>query len=79
MPGRKVRTADARSLNAWRLNLQRVDLDVAAKPLQLVELVPTPARSRVCVSCGPFVVEVEPDHDDGQIRRVLPLVATCSG
>lgn len=73
---------DARSLNAWRVNLahrRRV-------PLRLVELVvdaaeqaqPPVARNAGCrVRCGDFVVEVDAGFDQSTLSRVLGVVRGC--
>ena len=78
---------DARSLNAWRVNLARVGRDLGRRPpaaptsgLRLVELVaiaPTfPCAYRV--RCGLFEVEVAGEIDTvrlGQLLRVM--AASC--
>lgn len=70
---------DARSLNAWRLNLER---EKHAAP-QLVELVPAPAlvggapASGYRIRCGAFEVEAGPDFDEAGLRRLLRVVASC--
>ena len=70
---------DGRSLNAWRLNLERPRRRQPAG-LRLVELVPEVARAATVglrVSCGPFVVEVPDDFDEHALARLLCLVAAC--
>jgi hypothetical protein len=74
---------DARSLNAWRLNLERRSAE-AAKPseLRLFELVSEAAPPRSAVSgvrlvLGELVVEVDRGFDAGTLGRVLDLVAPC--
>ena len=71
---------DGRSLNAWRLNLER--RASAGSALRLVELVstvetpqsqPTALRMR----CGVFVVEVDRDFDRDTLARLLAVVALC--
>lgn len=66
---------DARSLNAWRVNLERSGpTDV----LRLVELVPQRASSgAVSVRCGVFTVHVEEAFDERVLARVLAVVASC--
>lgn len=72
---------DARSLNAWRLNLERNTRRTGE--LRLVELVPTsppaqpssPARYQVHV--GGFTVEVDDRFDDGVLARLLGVVTGC--
>ena len=73
---------DARSLNAWRLNLARSDGPSAAEPsptLCMLELVPTTPRSEVTyrVRCGAFEVEVDADFDDHVLGRLLRVVGAC--
>jgi hypothetical protein len=67
---------DARSLNAWRLTLERRS---ERGPTRFVELVPrVSARSPVYrVRCGDFIVETETDFDDESLLRLLRLVAAC--
>lgn len=69
---------DARSLNAWRVNLAR-GAEVAPGVLRLVELVPAePDRSRVWrVRCGRFEVEVDAVFDEEELVRLLSAVARC--
>ena len=66
---------DARSLNAWRITLERRD---ASRP-HLVELVATApaAMATYRVRCGPFEVEVTDDFDDRSLGRLLRVVAAC--
>lgn len=72
---------DARSLNAWRLNLERGKSTPGdRRALRVVELVPTtPPRSntRYEVRCGRFVVEVDEDFDERVLSRLLAVVAGC--
>jgi transposase-like protein len=70
---------DARSLNAWRLNLERG----AAAPTapRLVELVaadrsPRPP-ARYTVHVGELAVEVDAGFDDDVLRRLISVVASC--
>lgn len=68
---------DARSLNAWRLNLERGGRE-KPEELRVVELVPEVRMSSVFrVACGPFVVEVPPDFDQRALCRLLDAVASC--
>jgi|SRR5690554_639577 len=71
---------DARSLNAWRLNLERREREPSTA-LRVVELVPTAPRpssaTPLRVRCGPFVVEVADDFDDDALARLLTVVASC--
>jgi transposase-like protein len=65
---------DARSLNAWRLTLER---RTARRP-RLVELVTTPPPPSVYrVRCGAFEIETPADFDDASLGRLLRLVASC--
>lgn len=67
---------DARSLNAWRLNLSR-STEVSA-PLRLVELLPPAASTAVYrVHARGFMVEVEDDFDDRVLARLLAVVVGC--
>jgi hypothetical protein len=68
---------DARSLNAWRLNLGRPE--PAAGPVRLVELVGPAVASGapLVVRCGPFSVEVSEGADDDVLQRVLRAMASC--
>ena len=67
---------DARSLNAWRLNLGE------RRPrteLRLVELVSaqTVTAARYVVRCGDLAVEVDEHFDPAVLRRLLVVVASC--
>lgn len=70
---------NARSLNAWRLVLERRDRARGRGGLRLVELVVPPAtpaaRYRVCV--GELAVEVDEHFDSETLRRLLVVVSTC--
>lgn len=72
---------DGRSLNAWRINLDRRGQAASDGPmrLRLVELVahPTVAPSRYVVRMGEFAVEVDDGFDDATLRRLLGVVASC--
>ena len=72
---------DARSLNAWRLNLERGSAAPDEGPgLRVVELVPkTVPRSnpQYAVRYGDFVVEVGEDFDERVLGRLLGVVARC--
>ena len=67
---------DARSLNAWRLNLGRPDRQ---PPLRLVELVatqPAPeAAAAYRIRCGVFEVDASLDFDEASLGRLLRVVA----
>mgnify|MGYP006883436319 FL=1 len=67
---------DARSLNAWRLNLGRSQTE--SPTLRLVEIVPeAPTEEPLRVSCGLFVVEVPAGFDERTLARLLGVVAAC--
>lgn len=68
---------DARSLNAWRLNLERRDRRFGE--LHLVELVPTAPMpsARYRIHHREFVVELDERFDDAVVARLLAVVATC--
>ena len=72
---------DARSLNAWRVNLAQRERQDTPETLRLVELVPTPPRGRehsgIRIRRGPWTVEVDPDFDPGMLVDVLAAVAQC--
>ncbi len=67
---------DGRSLNAWKVNLER--RGAPAKTIRMLELVPAgrPA-AEYRVRCGPFVGEVDDAFDDGVLARLLTVVAGC--
>jgi hypothetical protein len=69
---------DARSLNAWRLNLGW------PRPARLVELVadeavvePNRGTARYVVRVGQLGVEVGDDFEEGTLRRLLAVVSSC--
>lgn len=70
---------DARSLNAWRLNLER-GAGAATAP-RLVELVPVDQsprpEARYTVRIGEVAVEVDGGFDDDVLRRLISVVASC--
>lgn len=70
---------DARSLNAWRLILDRASGRSSARPLRLVELVSdAPAPNAVHrVRCGPFEVDIEGEIDEDRLVRLLRAVAAA--
>ena len=68
---------DARSLNCWRVALERRG---KTRPVRLVELVaaPQPERcARFVVRAGEFSVEVDDNFDEVALRRLLRVVAQC--
>lgn len=72
---------DARSLNAWRLNLERAAARrEAASVVRLVELVPKTEPVVVAtyvILCGDLAVEVDERFEAGTLRRLLEVVRTC--
>jgi uncharacterized OsmC-like protein len=72
----RARGIDARSLNAWRINLEGAQRGHAPRLVELVAATPArPATYRV--RCGSFEVETSGDFDDDSLRRLLRLVAAC--
>ena len=71
---------DARSLNAWRMNLGRRG-ERRQPALRLVELVPadngSEASHPLVVRCGPWSVEVTSDVDEVLLATVLRVITTC--
>ncbi len=66
---------DGRSLNAWRVNLER-EPDHAG----MVELVPFATASpspTYRIRRGELVVEFDGDFDDGDLHRLLGVVLAC--
>ncbi len=72
---------DARSLNAWRINLRQRERADDPQPLRLVELVPTsppkPTRPGVRICRGSWAIEVDSDFDSAVLIQVLDAVAQC--
>lgn len=71
---------DGRSLNAWRLNLERSDSESGWRPVRLVELVATdasPPSERYVIRSGAFTVEVGELFEDATLLRLLRVVASC--
>ena len=70
---------DGRSLNAWRLNLERGER--RRRPVHLVELVPAtptvPATARYVVRCGELEVDLDEGFDDETLLRLLRVVVAC--
>lgn len=67
---------DGRSLNAWKVNLER--RGAPATTIRMLELVPAgrPA-AEYRVRCGSFVVEVGDSFDDRVLARLLTVVSGC--
>lgn len=71
---------NARSLNGWRLTLERQERAGAVAPLRLVELVAPrrpAAEARYQIRLGDVTVEVDDQFDPGTLRRLLSVVAGC--
>ena len=73
---------DARSLNAWRLILERRQAqdETQTDRLQLIELVPSapPATSRpLTLRCGAWSIDVAADTDLVLLGKVLGVVEAC--
>lgn len=75
---------DGRSLNAWRLKLERPRRTRRpTKRVELIELKPTGAQvvenqdRSLVVRLGAFTVEVGNDFDESALSRVLKVVARC--
>ena len=72
---------NARSLNAWRVNLERKTrrrqrltfLELVADTTEVAVTSPSTLRLGV----GDVWVEVPADFDEAHLRRVLQVVATC--
>lgn len=83
----RARGIDARSLNAWRINLSRGGADEkrkakrATRRPRLIELVPAAASStltaRYVVRVGGCAVELGDDFDDATLRRVIAVLRSC--
>ncbi len=72
---------DGRSLNAWRMNLERARHRDDERAPRLVELVPAQPvleeSVRYVVHCGELAVEVDHRFDDDVLRRLLGVMASC--
>lgn len=71
---------DGRSLNAWRMNLERASAGSdGGSRAELVELVVGrgPSASGLSIRCGPFVVEVDGTVDSALLGRVLRVLVQC--
>jgi len=71
---------DGRSLNAWRLNLERAQ--AASHPVRLVELlaVPPPEHqrpTRYTVRVNDLAIEVDEHFDGAVLRRLIGVVSSC--
>lgn len=70
---------DARSLNAWRVNLGRSSKSAKVTELALVELVPPPsgARARYVLDLGAARLEFDDLCSADTLRRVVTAVRAC--
>ena len=74
---------DARSLNAWRLNLARREgRESPVAALRLVELVPQAspvpaAGSGVRLRLGGVVIELDRDFDEHTLARTVDALSAC--
>lgn len=71
---------DGRSLNAWRVTMERNSTRRVKGELELVELVPIAAPKNdalYVVRCGAFAVEVDPRFEERTLGRLLRVVASC--
>ncbi len=71
---------DARSLNVWRVILERPNRARPTPPLRLVELVPravAPPHAGGRIRCGALIVEVDPSFEDHVLAHGLAVVARC--
>jgi hypothetical protein len=75
---------DGRSLRAWTLNLSRraapAGKRARAKPVQLIELVPSGAlrrTARYVVRVGQHDVEVDDQFEESTLRRLVAVLASC--
>ena len=76
---------DARSLNAWRLNLERRAAAASSAPLRLVELVAReePTESSKSVASGVrievdgLVIQLDRGFDSEVLFKLLDMVAPC--
>ena len=69
---------DARSLNAWRLNLSRKSTAQEERPLRLVEVVAAGPSSRpLTVRVGDVSVDVPMGFDEDTLARLLGVLVAC--
>ena len=73
---------DGRSLNAWRLVLERRDRkrDRVPEPIEFMELIPTEPSSRqptLDLRVHDVRIAVPVDFDDRHLERVLRVVLAC--
>lgn len=73
---------DARSLNAWRVNLARREPSSSASPTKarLVELVPTRSTepsARYLVRVGDLAIELDDSFEEATLVRVVRALRSC--
>lgn len=79
----RARGIDGRSLNAWRVNLERRRAPrsrARAIVPRLVELVPAPvaaARARYVLHVADVELEVGDDFDEQALRRLVRVLKSC--
>jgi hypothetical protein len=76
-----ARGIDGRSLNAWRVNLERRRTPRRSqRPAKLVELVPTASAvssARYVLHVGGVELEVGDSFDGQSLRRLVSLLKSC--
>jgi hypothetical protein len=75
----RTRGIDGRSLNAWRVNLERRGVPRRPRRAKLVELVPArvaPA-ARYLLHVSGVDLEVGVDFDEPSLRRLVGLLKSC--
>ena len=72
---------NARSLNLWRVNLERRGVArsraVAPKMIELVAHAPAVACAPFVLRVGGVEVEVSASFDEGALRRLVGLLKSC--
>lgn len=72
---------DGRSLNAWRVTLERASRRYSTQAVEMVELVPvaipTDQGALYVVRVGALSVEVDRRFEDATLARLLRVVASC--
>ena len=72
---------DGRSLNLWRMNLERRGAvrarSVAPRLIELVADVPAVARAPFVLRVGGVELEVAVSFDEGALRRLVGLLKSC--
>jgi hypothetical protein len=67
-----------RSLNIWRVILDRRAEQRPPQPLRLVEVTPSAPTGASCAVCvGAYRVEFDDTFDDRTLHRVLAVVSAC--